>query len=79
MRKTDVKLPEFEVTVLSKSCYEIKKVISAKNEYVALLEMANCLSGDFDFYFNDDDYEVVNVIRVTEEWESNENSKHQGF
>lgn len=64
MRKTNTTLPEFEVTVISNLDYEIKKVISAKNEYVALLEMANYLSSDFDFYFNDDDYEVVNIVRV---------------
>lgn len=64
MRKTDTKLPEFEVTVLSRSCCEIKKTVSAKNEYVALLEMANCLLDDFNLYFDDGDYKVVNVIRV---------------
>ena len=64
MRKTDTILPEFEITVISKQCYEIKKVVNAKNEYEAVLEMADYLSGDFDFYFNDDDYEVINVVRM---------------
>lgn len=64
MRKTEVVLPKFEVTVSSKLCYEIKKVVNARNEYEAILEMADFLSGDFDFYFNDDDYEVVNVVRM---------------
>lgn len=64
MKKTNTILPEFEVTVMSNMGYEIKKVVSAKNEYEAALEMASYLSGDFDFYFYDDDYEVINVIRV---------------
>ena len=64
MRKTDTKLPEFEVTVLSKLCYEIKKAVSAQNEYEAVLEMADYLSGDFDFYHNQDDYKVISVVKV---------------
>lgn len=64
MRKTEVVLPEFEVTVFSKLCYEIKKVVKARNEYEAILEMADFLSGDFDFYFNQDDYEVIKVTKV---------------
>jgi len=64
MKKTEVVLPKFEVTVSSKLCYEIKKVVNARNEYEAVLEMADFLSGDFDFYFNDDDYEVINVVRM---------------
>lgn len=67
MRKTDTILPEFEVTVLSKLCYEIKKTVSAKNEYEAALEMADYLSGDFDFYHNQDDYEVIKVVLMEEE------------
>lgn len=38
MRKTNTILPEFEVTVISNLDYEIKKVVSEKNEYVALLK-----------------------------------------
>ena len=64
MRKTDTILPEFEVTVISKLCYEIKKVVNAKNEYEAVLKMADYLSGDFDFYFNGGDYEVIIVVRT---------------
>lgn len=64
MKKTDIMLPEFEVTVLSKLCYEIKKVVNARNEHEAVLEMSDFLSGDFDFYFNQDDYEVVSVVRT---------------
>lgn len=61
MRKAEVVLPKFEVTVSSKLCYEIKKIVKARNEYEAILEMADFLSGDFDFYFNNDDYEVISV------------------
>lgn len=64
MRKTEVVLPKFEVTVSSKLCYEIKKVVNARNEYEAILEMADFLSGDFDFYFNQDDYEVISVTQA---------------
>lgn len=64
MRKTEVVLPKFEVTVSSKLCYEIKKVVNARNEYEAILEMADFLSGDFDFYFNRDDYEVISVTQA---------------
>ena len=64
MRKTEVVLPKFEVTVSSKLCYEIKKVVNARNEYEAVLEMADYLSGDFDFYFNQDDYEVISVTQA---------------
>lgn len=67
MRKKDTILPEFEVTVISKLCYEIKKVVNAKNEFEAVLEMADYLSGDFDFYFSDNDYEVINVVRTDKE------------
>lgn len=64
MKETKTTLPEFEVTVFSKLYYEIKKVINAKNEYEAVLEMADFLSGDFDYYFNNDDYEIISVVRT---------------
>lgn len=64
MRKTEVVLPKFEVTVSSKLCYEIKKIVNARNEYEAILEMADFLSGDFDFYFHQDDYEVISVTQA---------------
>lgn len=64
MRMTDTILPEFEVTVISDTSYVIKKVISAKNEYDAVLEMASCLAFDFDYHHNDGDYVVHEVIRA---------------
>ena len=64
MRKAGVILPKFEVTVSSNLCYEIKKVVDARNEYEATLKMADSLSGDFDFYFNQDDYEVISVTQT---------------
>ena len=64
MKITDTILSDFEVTVISDMSYVIKKVVSAKNEYEAVLEMAGYLSGDFDFYHNDGDYDVLDVISV---------------
>lgn len=64
MKITDTILSDFEVTVISDMSYVIKLVVSAKNEYDAVLEMANCLACDFDFHHNDGDYEVHDVISV---------------
>lgn len=64
MKKTETTLPEFEVTVFNKLRYEMKKVINAKNEYEAVLQMADFLSGDFDYCFDNDDYEIISVVRT---------------
>ena len=59
-----VMLSGFEVTVVTdiNVYYVIKKVVRARNEYDAVLEMARYLSSDFNFHF--DDYEVVKVVNV---------------
>lgn len=59
-----VMLSWFEVTIVSdiNMRYVIKKVVSARNEYDAVLEIASYLSSDFNFNF--DDYEVVKVVKV---------------
>lgn len=64
MNTMGVILYGFEVTVVSdiNMRYVIKKVVLARNEYDAVLEMARYLSSDFNFHF--DDYEVVKVVNV---------------
>lgn len=64
MNTMGVILYGFEVTVVTdiNVYYVIKKVVRARNEYDAVLEMASYLSSDFNFHF--DDYEVVKVVKV---------------
>lgn len=64
MNTMGVILYAFEVTVVSdiNMRYVIKKVVFARNEYDAVLEMVSYLSSDFNFHF--DDYEVVKVVKV---------------
>lgn len=70
-KKKELISNEYEVTLfLTKSCWQIKRNTCARNEYEAVLEVANDLSGNFDLYWNDDDFEVVSVVRADLEREA---------
>lgn len=55
---------EYEVTLFLKKDYQIMKVVRANNEHEAVLEVADYLSIDFDFYWNSDDFEVMSVVQT---------------
>lgn len=61
---------EYEVTLFLKTGYHIAKVVRAKNEYEAVLEAADYLSGDFDLYWDSGDFEVISVVQTNKEREA---------
>lgn len=65
MKKKSEKIGnEYEVTLCLKTCWQIMRVVHARNEYEAVLEAADNLSCDFDLYWNSDDFEVISVVQT---------------
>lgn len=63
---------EYEVILFLKQGYQIMKVVRANNEHEAVLEVADYLSGDFDLYWNSDDFEVMSVFKLVGSVKRNE-------